>query len=86
MNSSVSVATCAMSWDVHMICNVLLKEIALYRTLYPAAKYYVPKDENKLYRAVLIKSFERKCQTVLSAIMPSAIFEKYHEDITRHGP
>ena len=52
MNSSVSVATCAMSCDVHMICDDLMKEIVLER-LYLAARYE-PNDENKPYHAVLI--------------------------------
>ena len=34
----------------------------------------------------MIESFEQKCQTARCAILPSAIFQKYHEDVTRQGP
>ena len=83
MNSSVSMAMHAMSCDVHMICDDLMKEIALEHCIWQLSMYL---RTNKPYRTVLIEWFEQKCQTVLCAIMPSAIFDKYYEDITRHGP
>ena len=59
---------------------MILGKKSSYKT-YLAARY-VPKEKTHS-----LDLFVRvKCLTAQFAIMPSAIFEKYHKDVARHCP
>ena len=88
-NHNIKVWIPLFPWQ-HTHCHVMCAWFVLIlwncpRTLYLAARY-VMVDENKPYRVVLIKLFERKCQNSVMCYNAISQFWEISREVTRHGP